>query len=151
MLPYTSESDDNPSTPPRAYRIGQAAALLDVSVDTLRRWADAGRLQTRRTEGGQRLVEGIDLARLAEELGAEREHDRDRHVALASARNRLLGIVTRVTSDTVMAQVEMRVGPHRVVSLLTREAAEELGLAPGVVAVATVKSTNVVVELPAER
>lgn len=125
--------------------------MLDVSVDTLRRWADAGRLQTRRTEGGQRLVEGIDLARLAEELGAEREHDRDRHVALASARNRLLGIVTRVTSDTVMAQVEMRVGPHRVVSLLTREAAEELGLAPGVVAVATVKSTNVVVELPAER
>lgn len=125
--------------------------MLDVSVDTLRRWADAGRLQTRRTEGGQRLVEGIDLARLAEELGAEREHDRDRHVALASARNRLPGIVTRVTSDTVMAQVEMRVGPHRLVSLMTREAAEELGLAPGVVAVATVKSTNVVVELPAER
>lgn len=125
--------------------------MLEVSVDTVRRWADAGRLRTRRTEGGQRLVEGADLARLAEELAAERGHDRERQtVAGASARNRLPGIVTRVTTDTVMAQVEMRVGPHRLVSLMTREAAEELGLAPGVLAVATVKSTNVVVEIPAE-
>ncbi len=132
------------------YRIGQAAALLEVSVDTVRRWADAGRLQTRRTEGGQRLIEGRDLARLAEELAAERGGDREHQRVPASARNRLPGIVTRVTTDTVMAQVEMRVGPHRLVSLMTREAAEELALAPGVLAVASVKSTNVIVELPPE-
>ncbi len=127
--------------------------MLDVSVDTVRRWADSGRLQTRRTDGGQRLVEGASLARLAEELavgtgsGAGRER---LPPSGASARNRLPGIVTRVTSDTVMAQVELQVGRHRIVSLMTREAAEELGLAPGVLAVATVKSTNVVVEIPAE-
>ncbi len=132
------------------YRIGQAAALLEVGVDTVRRWADAGRLHTRRTEGGQRLIDGRDLARLAEELATEHGHDREHQRVPASARNRLPGIVTRVTTDTVMAQVEMRVGPHRLVSLMTREAAEELALAPGVLAVASVKSTNVVVELPAE-
>ena len=122
-----------------------------MSVDTVRRWADAGRLSTRRTHGGQRLVDGSDLARLAEELGTQRDQDRGRQALPgASARNRLPGIVTRVTADTVMAQVELRVGRHRVVSLMTREAAEELGLEPGVLAVASVKSTNVVVELPAE-
>ena len=97
------------------------------------------------------MVDGGDLARLAEELGARHDADRGRHARSgASARNRLPGIVTRVTTDTVMAQVELRVGRHRMVSLMTREAAEELGLAAGVVAVASVKSTNVVVELPAE-
>lgn len=132
-----------------AYRIGVAAALLEVSVDTVRRWADTGRLRTRRTEGGQRLVDGTDLARLATELAAEQDSgDRDRKERpAASARNRLGGIVTKVTTDTVMAQVEIRVGRHRLVSLMTREAADELGLAPGVLAVAVVKSTNVVVEV----
>lgn len=132
-----------------AYRIGVAAALLEVSVDTVRRWADSGRLRTRRTEGGQRLVDGTDLARLATELAVERDSgDRDRgERPVASARNRLGGIVTKVTTDTVMAQVEIQVGRHRLVSLMTREAADELGLVPGVLAVAIVKSTNVVVEV----
>lgn len=132
-----------------AYRIGVAAGLLEVSVDTVRRWADSGRLRTRRTEGGQRLVDGADLARLATELAAERDSDdRDRRERpAASARNRLGGIVTKVTTDTVMAQVEIQVGRHRLVSLMTREAVDELGLAPGVLAMAVVKSTNVVVEV----
>ncbi len=134
-----------------AYRIGQAASVLDVSVDTVRRWADSGRLQTRRSEGGQRLVEGVSLARLAEELAVGRGAEREHQVRSgASARNRLPGIVTRVKTDTVMAQVELQVGRHRMVSLMTREAADELGLAPGVLALATVKSTNVVVEVPVE-
>ncbi len=134
-----------------AYRVGLAANLLGVSVDTVRRWADGGRLRIRRTEGGQRLVDGASLAGLAEGLAVEQGGDRERHaLSGASARNRLPGIVTRVTRDTVMAQVEVRVGPHRLVSLMTREAADELGLAPGVLAVATVKSTNVVVEVPSE-
>lgn len=132
-----------------AYRIGVAAALLDMSVDTVRRWADSGRLRTRRTEGGQRLVDGPDLARLATELAVERDSgDRDRKERpAASARNRMSGIVTKVTTDTVMAQVEIQVGRHRLVSLMTREAADDLGLAPGVLAAAVVKSTNVVVEV----
>ncbi len=132
-----------------AYRIGLAASLLEVSVDTVRRWADSGRLQIRRTAGGQRLVDGVDLARLAVEVAAERDvddHER-RAASVASARNRLPGIVTKVTIDTVMAQVEMQVGRHRLVSLMSREAADALRLAPGVLATATVKSTNVVVEV----
>ncbi|MGI9120611.1 MAG: TOBE domain-containing protein [Acidimicrobiales bacterium] len=136
---------------PAAYRIGQAAVLLGVSVDTVRRWADGGRLRTQRTEGGQRLVDGADLARLAEEVAAEAAHDVEGQAIVArSARNRFPGIVTRVTTDTVMAQVEMQVGTHRVVSLMTRDAADELGLVPGVLAVATVKSTAVVVEIAAQ-
>lgn len=128
------------------YRIGQAADLLGVSTDTIRRWADAGRLPTVRTEGGHRMVEGEPLAALAVELAAER-----RPVAIVSesARNRFEGIVTKVTRDTVMAQVEIQAGPHRIVSLTSREAADELGLAPGVLVVAAVKATNVIVELPA--
>ena len=131
-----------------AYRLGRAAELLGVSVDTLRRWADSGRLTTQRTPGGHRTVEGAELARLATESAEAREPD---VIAARSARNRLPGIVTQVVKDRVMAQVEMRAGPHRVVSLMSREAAEELGLEPGVLAVATVKATNVVIELPAER
>jgi molybdopterin-binding protein len=128
------------------YRIGQAATLLGVSVDTVRRWADAGRLSIERTEGGQRIVDGAELARLAMEFGDALE---PQEFAAQSARNRFTGIVTRVMRDKVMAQVEMQAGPFRVVSLMSREAAEELGLEPGVVAVAAVKATNVVVELPA--
>lgn len=126
--------------------MGQAAELLGVSVDTLRRWADSGRLPTTRTEGGQRLVEGVDLARLAAE---EAPAVGPRTVGSQSARNRLPGIVTKVTRGDVMAQVELRVGPHRVVSLLSREAADELGLEPGMLAVAAMKATTVVIELPA--
>lgn len=131
---------------PSTYKPGQAAELLGVSVDTVRRWADAGRLQTRRSSGGQRLIDGADLARFLGEQGGRPEPD---VIVGQSARNRFPGIVTRVLKDKVMAQVEIQAGPHRVVSLMTREAADELGLAPGVLAIAAVKSTNVVVELAA--
>ena len=125
------------------YRIGQAADLLGVSVDTVRRWADEGHLQVVRTSGGQRLVDGAGLARLA----AERAGSPGEARARVSARNRFAGLVTRVVTDDLMAQIEIQAGPYRVVSLMTREAAEEMGLTPGVEAVAVVKSTNVVVEL----
>ncbi len=125
--------------------MGEAATLLGVSVDTVRRWADDGRLKTTRTSGGHRLVDAPDLARLAKELGDSPEPGL---TAGASARNRLTGLVTRVERDGVMAQVDIQAGPFRVVSLMSREAADELGLEPGVVAVASVKATNVVVEIP---
>ena len=112
----------------------------------MRRWADRGLISTRRRAGGQRTIDSADLARFVEE--ARRQPEAGRFGA-QSARNRLPGIVTRVVKDKVAAQVEIQAGPHRVVSLMTREAADELGLAPGVLAVAAVKSTNVVVELPA--
>jgi molybdopterin-binding protein len=125
--------------------MGEAAALLGVSVDTVRRWADDGRLATTRTTGGHRLVDGADLARLATELAEAPEPGA---IAGESARNRLTGLVTRVQRDGVMAQVDLQAGPFRLVSLMSREAADELGLEPGVVAVASVKATNVVIEVP---
>jgi molybdopterin-binding protein len=112
----------------------------------VRRWADAGRLSTRRTSGGHRVVAGADLAAFLRET-AEPVHDPGPMVA-QSARNRFTGLVTRVVKDGVMAQVELQAGPFRVVSLMSAEAAEELGLEPGVLAVAAVKATNVVVEVP---
>ena len=130
----------------RQYRLGQAAELLGVSVDTVRRWADGGRLATERSEGGQRLIAGEELARFVTEQAETPAPD---VVAARSARNRFTGIVTRVISNDVVAKVEIQAGPHRIVSLMTAEAADELGLAPGVMAVASVKSTNVIVELPA--
>jgi molybdopterin-binding protein len=126
-------------------RIGQAAELLGVSADTVRRWADEGRLSTTRSEGGQRVVDGAALAEFAAEQEPAPEPGL---IASESARNRFTGIVTRVVRDKVAAQVEMRAGPHRVVSLMTREAADELGLEPGTLAVASVKATNVVIEVP---
>ena len=128
------------------FKMGQAAELLGVSVDTVRRWAEAGRLRTRRTSGGQRLVDGAALAKLSLELA---EISEPAAIVGQSARNRFTGVVTRVVKDKVTAQVEIQAGPHRVVSLMTREAADELELAPGVLAVAAVNATNVVVELPA--
>jgi molybdopterin-binding protein len=128
-----------------SYRLGEAAAALGISVDTLRRWIDAGKVAGTRSAGGQREVEPAALAALAREMAVPHVRS-DGHGA--SARNRLPGVVTRVTRDGVMAQVELQVGRHRIVSLMTREAADELGLAPGVVAVATIKSTSVVVERP---
>ncbi len=127
------------------YRLGQAADLLGVSVDTVRRWADGGRFETRRSDGGHRMVEGAELARFLAETAPTAESGSS---AAHSARNRFAGIVTRVVRDSVMAQVEIRSGPHRIVSLISREAADELALEPGVLAVATVKSTNVGIELP---
>ena len=110
----------------------------------MRRWADEGRLGVVRSAGGQRLVRGVDLARVA----TERSEDTGEGRTTTSARNRFGGLVTRVRADELMAQVEIQAGPYRVVSLMTREAAEDLGLAPGVEAVAVVKSTTVVVERP---
>ncbi|MDQ3978753.1 MAG: helix-turn-helix transcriptional regulator [Actinomycetota bacterium] len=128
------------------YKPGQVAELLGVSVDTVRRWADAGRLTTRRTGGGQRVIDGAALARFLQEQGGTYDPGA---IVSQSTRNRFPGIVTRVVKDKVAAQVEIHAGPHRIVSLMTREAADELGLAPGVLAVAAVKATNVAVELAA--
>ncbi len=130
------------------FRVPEAAQLLGVSADTVRRWADSGKLVARRDAGGRRFVDARSLAALSRELG--RAHaagvgPTGRH----SARNRFAGIVTNVTKDAVMAQVELQAGPFRLVSLMSREAADELGLAPGVSAVASVKATNVTMELPA--
>jgi molybdopterin-binding protein len=121
------------------FRISEVASLLDVSSDTVRRWVDSGRLPAERDEHGHRIVSGADLAAF---VRSPAESD----TGLSSARNRLRGIVTEVVRDGVMAKVEMQAGPYRVVSLMSREAADDLGLEPGVVAVAVVKSTNVVVE-----
>ena len=131
------------------FRMGEAAQLLGVSPDTVRRWADAGRLATGRTAGGHRTIAGTELARLAQDLATEGTPPPEGDTGAAlSARNRFTGLVTRVVRDGVMAQVEIQAGPHRVVSLLSAEAVDELGLEPGVLAVAAIKATNVVVERP---
>lgn len=127
------------------YRPAQVADLLGVSVDTVRRWCDDGRLATSRSPGGHRLVSGPDLARYLSERDDAYEPD---SLPRQSARNRFTGIVTRVQTDTLTAIVEIQAGPHRVVSLMTREAADEMGLEPGDLAVAAVKSTTVVIEVP---
>jgi len=127
-------------------RVGEAATLLGVSDDTVRRWADQGRLSLVRTSSGRLVVDGAELAELARELG----NPASPLAGSRSARNRLRGIVTKVTRDTVMAQVELQAGPFRVVSLMSREAADDLGLEVGTVAVASIKATNVVVERDAD-
>jgi len=130
-----------------SYKIGEVAELLGVSVDSVRRLADSGRLTTVRTAGGQRSVDGRQLARFMARTPAEVKPET---TVGRSARNHFPGIVTRVIKDRVMAQVEIQAGPHRLVSLISREAADELGLAPGLRAVAVVKATNVIVELPGD-
>ena len=127
-----------------SYRIAEAAELLGVSDDTVRRWIDSGRLPAHREAGGPAQVNGADLARVASGLHEAPEPGATRN---SSARNRLTGIVTGVVRDTVMAQVEIQAGPFRVVSLMSREAADELGLEVGVRAVATVKATQVSVDV----
>ncbi|MFI5035604.1 MAG: molybdopterin-binding protein [Acidimicrobiales bacterium] len=128
------------------YRIGQAAELLGVSPDTVRRWADAGRIKSTVGPGGRRMFDGVDLARFSVEIAGEQTLERPR---AQSARNRFVGIVTKVVKDKVAAQVEIQAGPHRFVSLITREAVDELDLAPGMVVDAVVKATSVGVEIPA--
>jgi molybdopterin-binding protein len=125
-----------------AFRIGEAAELLGVSVDTVRRWVDGGRLAAARDEHGHRVIDGTDLAAFARSQADEMDDRSD----ASSARNRLRGIVTAVVKDTVMAQVDIQAGPFRLVSLMSREAADELDLQVGSVAVAVIKSTTVVVE-----
>lgn len=130
-----------------SYRMGHVAELLSVSVDTVRRWADSGRLPTTRSESGHRMVEGADLACFVTSIAGSTEA---KNINLESARNHFPGIITKVLKDGVAAHVEIQAGPHRLVSLMTREAADELNLEPGMLAVAAVKSTNVVIELPRE-
>jgi len=130
------------------YRIREAAELLGVSDDTVRRWTDSGALAVTRDDAGRLVVDGADLAAFAVRNAAEAAPDPSG--VGRSARNRFVGLVTRVVADGVMAQVEMQCGPHRVVSLMSSEAATELGLEPGRRAVAVVKATTVIVETPAE-
>jgi molybdopterin-binding protein len=126
-------------------RVGQAAEMLGVSVETLRRWESDGRLTTTRSEGGQRLVDLADVTRL---LAERRQAAASRPIVAQSARNRFPGIVTRIERDRVAAVVEVQAGPHRLVSLMTAEAIDDLGLEVGKDAVCVVKATNVIVEIP---
>jgi molybdopterin-binding protein len=126
------------------YSVGEAAGLLGVSADTVRRWIDNGSLDATRTVNGRRRIEGVALAKFAQSL----HEGSDAPVAnSASIRNHFTGIVTKVVKDKVMAQVELQAGPFRVVALISREAVDDLGLAPGVMASAVVKSTNVSIEI----
>lgn len=125
-----------------SYRIGEAARLLGVRVETLRRWERDGKLTVERTPGGQRVVAASEVARL---LSLRQD---TRPVAARSARNRFPGIITEVKRDALSATVEIQAGPHRVLAFITREAVDQLGLEVGMEAVATVKATSVMVDLP---
>jgi molybdopterin-binding protein len=127
------------------FRVAQAAALLGVSDDTVRRNISLGRLPVRRDESQRRIIDGVTLAAFARDQLAATPDPSD---VGRSARNHLVGLVTDVQVDEVMAQVEMQCGPHRVVSLISREAVDDLGLKPGVLAVAVIKSTDVDVQVP---
>jgi len=129
-------------------RVGQAAEMLGVSVETLRRWEADGRLRMARSDGGQRMVDVDEVTRLLEE---RRRAAVDRPIVAQSARNRFAGIVTRIEKDRVAAVVEVMAGPHRLVSLMTAEAVDDLGLVVGQEAVCVVKATNVMVEIPSSR
>jgi molybdopterin-binding protein len=125
--------------------MGDAADILGVSPDTIRRWSDSGRLPAIRSTGGQRLVSRADVARV---LSERRKAGEGRPITAQSARNRFPGVVTRAERDGFMGLVEMQAGPHRIVSLMTAEAVEELGLTPGSEVVGVVKATDVIVEVP---
>ena len=140
-----AQTQDN-ATP--RIRVGQAAEMLGVSIETLRRWETDGRLRMERSDGGQRLIEIDEVARLLEE---RRRASTDRPIVAQSARNRFPGIVSRVERDGVAAVVEVIAGPHRMVSLMTAEAVDELDLKVGDEAVCVVKSTNVIIEIPSSR
>ena len=137
-----TEPEHEPET---LIRVGQAAEMLGVSVETLRRWEADGRLSTTRSEGGQRLV---GLAAVSRLLAERRQAAASRPIVAQSARNRFPGIVTRIERDRVAAVVEVQAGPHRLVSLMTAEAVDDLGLEVGREAVCVVKATNVIVEIP---
>lgn len=129
-------------------RVGQAAEMLQVSIETLRRWESEGRLHVTRSSGGQRLVPITEVTRL---LAERRTQAPERPIVAGSARNRFPGIVTRIEKDRVAAVVEVMAGPHRLVSLMTAEAVDDLGLVVGQEAVCVVKATNVMVEIPSDR
>jgi molybdopterin-binding protein len=127
------------------FRISEAARLLGVSDDTVRRWVDSGSLPVQDDASNRKVVDGAALATFAREHATAAP---DPSAVGRSARNHFVGLVTHVVTDTVMAQVELQCGPHRVVSLMSAEAVRELGLEPGALAVAVIKSTHVVVETP---
>ncbi|HEY1532008.1 MAG TPA: TOBE domain-containing protein [Galbitalea sp.] len=126
-------------------KVSEAAALAGVSDDTMRRWAESGRLDLVKSDSGPNLIDGVSLAHLLQELATESPLA---PTAKTSTRNRLVGIVTRVKIDGVMAQVDLQAGPFRIVSLISSEAVEELGIVVGTVAAATVKATSVSISLP---
>ena len=132
-------------TPASHLRIGQAAELLGVTVDTLRRWEADGRLITLRSGGGQRQVPIAEISRL---LAERRRTTHDRPIVAQSARNRFSGVITRIERDRVAAVVEVMSGPHRLVSLMSAEAVDELDFKVGDEAVCVVKATHVIVEIP---
>lgn len=140
----SDERDDEPLR----LRVGQAAETLGVSVETLRRWEAGGRIRVERSSGGQRLVPMDEVTRLLDE---RRRSSADRTIVAQSARNRFPGIVTRIERDRVAAVVEVMAGPHRLVSLMTAEAVDELDLRVGDEAVCVVKATNVIVEIPSPK
>ena len=127
---------------PDTYRIGEAAEIFGVRVETLRRWERDGKLKAQRTSGGQRLIAAKEVARLLSE-GRSQEP-----IIAGSARNRFPGVITEIKTDKLSATVEIQAGPHRVLAFITREAVDQLGLRPGMEAVATVKATSVMVNLP---
>ena len=145
---YSVVCTDSASNVATRLRVGQAAEMLGVSVETLRRWETEGRLRMERSDGGQRLVDIDEVSRLLDE---RRRAASDRPIVAQSARNRFPGIVTRIESDQIAAVVEVIAGPHRMVSLMTAEAVAELGLKVGDEAVCVVKATNVIVEIPSSR
>lgn len=126
-------------------RVSEAARFLGVSDDTIRRWTENGSLTSRKDDSGRLAVDGLELAAHARRLAQLPE---DPHRTGSSARNRFVGLVTAITADKVMAQVELQCGPYRVVSLMSSEAVRELGLEPGSVATAVVKATTVIIETP---
>ena len=130
------------------FKIGEAAALLGVSDDTVRRWGDAGKVRIQKSPAGRQVIAGRDLLPLLQEPEAASALAAAFPLAKASARNRFTGIVTEVVKDGVMAQVVIQAGPFRVVSLMSREAADDLGLESGMLAVASAKATVVSVETP---
>jgi len=129
-------------------RIGEAATMLGVSVESLRRWERDGRLRIVRTSSGQRLIPVSEVQRL---LSERRESQPDRPIVAQSARNRFAGVVTRIEKDRIAAVVEIQAGPHRLVSLMTAEAVEDMDLRVGDEAIGVVKATNVIVEVPSGR
>jgi molybdopterin-binding protein len=143
--PSARPATDAPADDDRSIRIGQAAELLGVSVETLRRWEADGRLATTRSVGGQRLVQVADVSRL---MAERRRAATEPTIVAQSARNRFTGIVTSIRRDEIVAQVEVIAGPHRLVSLMTAEAVDELNLKVGDRAVCVVKATQVIVEVP---
>ena len=124
------------------YRIGEAAKALGVRVETLRRWEREGKLVTTRTGGGQRVIAASEVARLLQERGGQTP------IVAGSVRNRFPGVITEIKRDKLSATVEIQAGPHRVLAFITREAVDQLGLKIGMEAVATVKATSVMVNLP---